>query len=138
MRVNKNKNYNSLRSFGRAEDACPFMGVNCMKIKLLITFIAVVFSGVSFACLPLGPKKEPVLAFFGPVIFNPLNTDHNVSGTAKASLSIDKSGKVTDAQIIEIKPEGIDFKPVLKAILKAKFNVERKTKDYVYIFEFGD
>ena len=109
-----------------------------MKTKLLITFIALAFSGVSFACLPLSPEKEPALAFFGPVIFNPLNTDQYVSGTAKALLSIDKSGRVTDAEIIEIKPEGINPKPVLKAILKAKFNVERKTKDYVYIFEFGE
>lgn len=109
-----------------------------MNTKRIIILISIAFSCRTLACLPLDPQDEPALTFFGPVIFAPFNTEKNISGTAKALLSIDKNGNVIDAQIIKLNPDGIDPEPVLKAIFKAKFNVEREIKEYVYTFEFGE
>ena len=62
--------------------------------------------------------------------------DNADTGEVEALLSIDKTGRVTKAELISLKPDSLDKEKILKEIRGARFSVTRDLNDYTHIFEF--
>ena len=107
-----------------------------MKTTFTLILIGLFISNESLACAERLPNAL-ALASFGPVIFDVTSDNPFPSGTVKAKIAINRQGKVTKVEILEVNPKGLEPGPIEKAIYKAKFTTQREVKDYIYEFQFG-